>query len=84
MGSKVWCGDGLPGMRAMVTSQTEGRDRQGCRQVGGCHLVTCGHFLIRVSASSVKEEIGSSAENEDGEKVLEVPEEKREREWENR
>lgn len=70
MGSKVRCGDGLPGMRAMVTSQTEGRDEQGCRQVGRCHLVACGHFLIRVSAFSVKEEIGSSAENEDGKKML--------------
>lgn len=69
---KVRCEDGLPGMRAMVTSQTEGRDRQGCRRVGRCHLVTCGQFFIRVSAFSVKEEIGSSAESKNGEKLLKV------------
>lgn len=68
----------------LASSRTQGRgDRQGCGQVGGWHLLTCGRFPMRASAFSFEEEAGSSAESEDGEKGWRF-EERGKREWESR
>lgn len=57
----------------MATNRTHSRaDKQGHRWVGRHYQETCSCFLIKMSAFLVKEEAGSSAGSEDGEKVLEV------------